>query len=216
MNRMSKAIRSPLVLLVLAACLGVPFASAATHKLGKGQARSEAESKAYDFEQARSWLNSSDVRQCRRRTAVRVDCAVLVTGETERQSFRCRLKVVVRAVYRRFYWDEVAKIVRSRCRSHNLLVLAYVDAQGAIQAEADQFAGQPTTITSLRREDRRTYAGRAEWTRIDPDGCRGCGYDPATDQFFDTAETESCSVELKAIRVQDGSIQLQVEASSCY
>lgn len=209
-------VAGPLALLAVLACLGVPIASAATHKLGKGQARSEAESKAYDFEQARAWLDSSDVQQCRRRTVVRVDCAALVTGETERQGFRCHLAIAVRAVYRRFYWDEAARIARSRCHPHDLLVLAYTDARDSIQAEADRFAGQPTSITSLRREDRRTYAGRAEWTRTDPDGCRGCGYDPATDQFFDTAETESCSVEIKALRVQDGSIQLQVEASACY
>lgn len=194
--------------------LGVTHASA--HQLSKGEARLSAESKAFDFQNARSWLDSSDTKRCRRRTRLRVDCEALVTGETEVKASSCRLRIAVKAVPRGYFWGSVAKIVASHCSSRPIPHLTYGDAKQAIQAEADQFAGQTTSITSLYRQDLQTYSGRAEWKRVNPTGCKRCGYDPVTDKFFDTPETESCSVELKATRLREGGIRVDIESSACY
>jgi hypothetical protein len=209
--------KSALAFVAVVACVGsVSAATASVHSLGKGQARSAANQKAYDFERVRSWLDSYDTRQCKRRTARRVDCITLLAGETERRRFKCQLVIAVRAVYRRFYWDEAARIARSRCRSRQLSFLTYSEAQNAIQGEADRFAGQPTSITSLRRVDRQTYSGSAKWQRVNPTGCAGCGYDSATEQSFDTPASEYCSVDLKATLPDGGPIELAIEESACF
>jgi hypothetical protein len=211
-----RLVKTTSTVLVLTCFLLLGVADASAHRLGKGEARTEAESKALDFELARSWLNYFDVNQCTRKAQLRVDCVAVVSGDTETKSSSCRLLIAVRAVDRRYYWDEVAKIAGSHCRSLQIPVLAYADARKAIQAEADRFAGQPTSVTSLSRQDAQTYSGRAEWKRINPTGCKGCGYDPGTNKFFDTPETESCSVELKARRLGDDSIRVDIESSACY
>lgn len=208
--------RTASVTLFLVCFLLLGVASADAYRLDKGEARSTAESKAFDFESARSWLDSSDTKRCSRKTQLRVDCVALVTGETEVKSSSCRLLIAVQAVHRRYYWDSVARIVNSHCKSHEKPRLTYGDAKQAIQAEADHFAGQATSITSLYRQDFQTYSGRAEWKRINPTGCKGCGYDPVTDKFFDEPTTESCSVELKARRLSEGDIRVDIESSACY
>lgn len=203
--------------LFLTCFLSLGVADASAHRLGKGEARSTAESKAFDFQVARSWLDSSDTKRCRRRTQLRVDCEALVTGETEVKASSCRLRIAVEAVPRRYFWDSVAKIISSHCDFQPTPHLTYGDAKQAIQAEADRFAGQATSVTSLYRQDLQTYKGTAEWKRVNPTGCKGCGYDPASGKPFDKPETESCSVELKATRLSEGDgIRVDIESSACY
>ena len=107
--------RSTVLFLTCFLLLGV--ANADAHHLGKMEARWRAESKARDFEFAHSWLNFFEVNQCVRRSPLRVDCVAIVSGDTETKSSSCRLLIAVRAVHRRYRWDEVAKITESRCRS---------------------------------------------------------------------------------------------------
>jgi len=147
---------------------------------------------------------------------MRVDCEALATGDTEARQITCRLVIEVRAVQRRYYWDEVAKIAHSRCQTTVAPRLAYADARTAIQSEANRFAGMPTTISSLYRQDLQTYTGRAEWSRVNPTGCKGCGYNSTTDKSFDTPDTESCSVSMKATLLSPASIKVETEESACY
>lgn len=203
------------VALCLACCLVFGLAGADAHRLGKGGARSAAESRARDFELSRSWLNFFDVQQCRRRSPLRVDCVAVVSGDTEAKSSRCRLLIAVRAVKRRDRWEEVTRVAESRCESIPIPRLTYAQARQAIQAEADRFAGQPTSIASLSRRNAQTYRGFAEWDRFNPSGCRGCGYDPESGQPIDKPTTESCSVELRAILLGDETIRVAVVGSAC-
>jgi hypothetical protein len=69
-------------------------------------------------------------------------------------------------------------------------------AKRAAQRKADRFAGQRTQVNVLLRQSRHRYYGQAKWTRTIPDGCKGCGYDPATGQIYDTPTTEYCFVEM--------------------
>lgn len=203
------------VTLCLACALAFGVAGADAHWLGKGGARAAAEVRARDFALSRSWLNDSEVNRCARRSALRVDCVAVVAGDTETKSSRCRLLIVVRAVSRHDRWGRLARIGDSRCTSLRLPVLGYADATQAIQAEADRFAGQPTTISSLKRRDARTFRGFAEWDRLNPTGCQACGYDPTTGQPVDKPTTESCSVELVATRLGDDSIAVEIKGSTC-
>jgi hypothetical protein len=74
--------------------------------------------------------------------------------------------------------------------------LSYRDARKAAQTRADSFAGQRTSIESMFRHTRHRYSARAEWEKVDPTGCKSCGYDPETDTFYDTPSTSYCSATL--------------------
>jgi hypothetical protein len=75
--------------------------------------------------------------------------------------------------------------------------LKYGRAKRVAQHRADRIAGQPTTITSLFCFVDHECVASADWTRVDPTGCKGCGYDPVSGSYYDTPETDYCSVELK-------------------
>lgn len=94
--------------------------------------------------------------------------------------------------------------------------LGYGAAKQAIQAKADKFAGAPTRITAMFKRLNGTYSAVAEWKRVNPDGCPGCGYDPATGDFYDEPRTEACSVSLLAKRKPSGRIVVRAENFACY
>jgi hypothetical protein len=74
--------------------------------------------------------------------------------------------------------------------------LTYSKAKRAVQKRADAHAHTRTRVNALIRQSRHWYYAQAKWTRTDPDGCKGCGYDPATGQTYDTPTTEKCFVEI--------------------
>ena len=94
--------------------------------------------------------------------------------------------------------------------------LSYARAKPAIQAKADKLAGTSTRITSMYRLGDTRYSGRAEWERVNPTGCTGCGYDPVTGTFFDEPSTESCSVGVAAKLLASGRIRVSTEEFACY
>lgn len=93
--------------------------------------------------------------------------------------------------------------------------LSYAKAKRAIQAKADKFAGERTKIKTMFRVGDLSYSGSADWDRVDPDGCKGCGYDPVTGQFYDTPTNESCSVVVKATLRRSGRVTTVVDSSLC-
>jgi hypothetical protein len=93
--------------------------------------------------------------------------------------------------------------------------LSYAKAKRTIQAKADRFAGERTKIKTMFRIADLSYSGSAEWDRVDPDGCKGCGYDPVTGQFYDTPTNESCSVVIKATLRRSGRVATVVDSSLC-
>lgn len=93
--------------------------------------------------------------------------------------------------------------------------LNYAPAKRAMQAKADRFAGKRTKITYMFHLKPTVYSGRAEWDRVDPTGCKGCGYDPATGNFYDTPDDESCSLSMVAKKLSSGRIQVRIEDSLC-
>jgi hypothetical protein len=84
--------------------------------------------------------------------------------------------------------------------------LSYAAAKRAAQAKADRFAGARTRITALYKLGAATYSASAEWTRVNPTGCTGCGYDPVTGSFYDTPRKESCSVIVKVRKRRSGRV----------
>ncbi|HEX5594089.1 MAG TPA: hypothetical protein VFX35_12175 [Solirubrobacterales bacterium] len=93
--------------------------------------------------------------------------------------------------------------------------LSYAKAKRAIQAKADKFAGERTKIKTVLRVGDLSYSGSADWDRVDPDGCKGCGYDPVTGQFYDTPTDESCSVVIEATLRRSGKVATVVDSSIC-
>ncbi len=131
----------------------------------------------------------------------------------------CSLRIRVHAVYRTFYWDEVASVIHRSCRSNDKPYLPYPAALAAIQAEANHFAATTTTITAMSREDDRTFSGRAEWTRINYAAICGapdysCKYDPMSEELVSTPKAEACSVTLTAKLTE--SVEVAVQGFSCY
>lgn len=94
--------------------------------------------------------------------------------------------------------------------------LNYGPAKRAMQAKADRFAGQRTAVKQLYRLKPVVYSGRAEWEHVNPTGCKGCGYDPATGNVYDTPSTEYCSVSMVARKLSSGVIRVRIEESSCF
>ena len=83
--------------------------------------------------------------------------------------------------------------VTSAAMAHTL---TYKKARAAAQKKADAFAGQRTSIEWMFRRSRHRYSARAEWEKVDPDGCENCGYDTVTDTFYNTPVTRYCSATL--------------------
>lgn len=185
---------------ILLALLAASASAAPTHTLKTFEARSEADSAAFDFELRRN-LDSSSVGRCQRTAPRRVICAATVRGESDRATTTCKLRISVRAVFRAYYWDTVAAVAQQRCRSEEKPLLSYSDARAAIQADADRFAGRATTLTYISRRDDQTFAGTAQWERprVPPN------------EFI---PTEICSVELVA-RL-DQTISVTTEGFRCF
>jgi hypothetical protein len=94
--------------------------------------------------------------------------------------------------------------------------LSYGRAKAAVQVKANKIAGRPTRVTTMIRVDATTYGASAEWEQVNPHGCPGCGYDPATGTFFDEPRTESCSVHVHARLLSSGRIRVSLEDSLCF
>lgn len=187
---------------LLTVVLSTAASAAPPHKLRNFEARSAAESTAFEFQMRRD-LDSSTVGRCKRKSLRRFACSASVTGETSRSLTTCRLQIKVRAVYDSYYWTERASVVGRRCSNEEKPFLTYEAALRAIQAEADRFAGQPTQVTYMSRRDDVTFSGRAEWfrPRVPPN------------EFLPA--TENCSVNLVAAFTA-GSTAVTNDGFSCY
>lgn len=93
--------------------------------------------------------------------------------------------------------------------------LTYAPAKRAFQAKADRVAGQRTEIKSMFHLKPTVYSGQAEWRQVNPTGCAGCGYDPATESFYDTPTTEVCSLSMIAKKLASGRIRVRIDGSYC-
>jgi hypothetical protein len=184
---------------VLSSLFMTSTSAAAPYSLKTFEARSAAESAAFDF-QIKHDLDENSVGRCQRKAPRKIVCEATVGGETSTATQTCTLRISVRAVYRTFYWDEIASIVQRRCKDEAKPLLTYQAALAAIQAEADRFANQNTRVTSVYRRDDVTYTARAEWERprVPPS---------------ELIPTESCSVSLVATLA--GEITVTTEGFYC-
>lgn len=65
-------------------------------------------------------------------------------------------------------------------------------AKRAVKVKADKLAGQPTRVSSIITTGRGRFYAQASWTKVDPAGCKSCGFDPATGQVFDEPTSTQC------------------------
>ena len=73
-------------------------------------------------------------------------------------------------------------------------ILGYAAARSAAQAQADSYAGGQTTLVFFYPASLHTADAHAEWTRVDPDGCKNCGWDEG---FFDRPLTVHHAIKLR-------------------
>ena len=98
-------------------------------------------------------------------------------------------------------------------------VLKYGKAKRAAQNRADAFAGQQTTVDFLVRESDHRFYGEAEWTRVNPTGCKECVWDPITGTLYPTPTTETCYVDLNVrFKSRPGSrkVRAAITSSACF
>jgi hypothetical protein len=176
-------------------------ATAVAGTLGMATARREAKLAAFEFG-SRHHLDETNVARCHRASSKTVTCAASAKGESSTATKACELTVVVRAIDHRFYTESSAAITHHRCTTAPKERLTAAAASAAIKAKADEYAGAPTELSSLFREDELTYRATARWER------------PAAhpSEFL---PTESCSVQLVA-RLADGQISVETEGFDCY
>ena len=108
-------------------------AGASQHSLKMFEARSAADSAAFDFQMRRD-LDSSSVGRCTRKSPRRILCAASASGESKTQAQTCLLQIRVRSVYRTYYWDEIAAVVQRHCRTEAKPFLSYEAALAAVEA----------------------------------------------------------------------------------
>lgn len=79
--------------------------------------------------------------------------------------------------------------------------LTFTAARNAAQLRADGYAGQRTHVMTMLRQSAHAYYVQAEWTSIDPVGCKGCGFDPATGALYDTPLSSYHAIALRSVCV---------------
>ena len=96
--------------------------------------------------------------------------------------------------------------------------VSYGKAKRAAQNRADRFAGQRVEVNSLLRINRHRYFVQARWERVDPDGCRGCDFDPITFEPRDSPTTVYCSAAMTVRFKSRRSRQLltRITDSACF
>jgi hypothetical protein len=180
-------------------------ANAATF-LTTSEARSEAESAATIFKD-RHHLGESHVTLCKRRSKTRVTCAGVAKGEGTTTTTECSLRIEARIPAGNIF--ATAAIRSHHCTKAPRPHLTYAEAQAAIQAAADIFAGTATTITSMRRKilsfgegGQGAFEGTAKWERP---ALHPTEFDP----------TESCSVDVEAT-MSAGKVSTSTQGFDCY
>lgn len=94
--------------------------------------------------------------------------------------------------------------------------LSYTAAKKAAKKRADQLAGQATKVGTMIRQSRVKWYAQASWTRVDPAGCKGCGYNFDSGQTYDTPSSTPCFVGLHVQRsTRTGRIAVRVSEKVC-
>lgn len=94
--------------------------------------------------------------------------------------------------------------------------LSYSQAKHAAQKRGNATAGKRVKVTSLFRSGPRSYFAQVKWTKRDPNGCKGCGYDPDTDTTYDTPSTSYCFADINVKRsARTGRITARLQDRSC-
>jgi hypothetical protein len=73
-------------------------------------------------------------------------------------------------------------------------ILGGAAARAAAQATADSYAGGQTSLVFFYHASLHSFDAHAEWTRVDPEGCKNCGWDE--DGFFDRPLTVHHKIKL--------------------
>jgi hypothetical protein len=126
---------------------------------------------------------------CSRRSKYKIVCRFHLDGHTPNLENSCALRVIVRGE-----GSLASAKLRSRCRSDR--ILSFERAEAAMEPEARRIAEKPVRLSGLRRQSRTVISGEADWIRR-------------------TIVRERCSVELVAVLLNSGEVEVRSRYLEC-
>jgi hypothetical protein len=129
------------------------------------------------------------LNRCSRRSKYRVDCRFYAAGSSASFETTCMLTVVVRGE-----GGSTAARLRPSCRRER--VLSFQRAREAMEPEAESIAQGPARVVGLQRQSRTAIYGEAFWFRM-------------------ATKRERCSVELVAILLNSGEVEVRSRYLEC-
>jgi len=158
-------------------------------KLGKGAAKRAAWAKAQHFDSLHANVSGVAFSGCNRRSKYKVVCSFYTEGSTSSIETRCNLRAIVQGE------GSIASArLRPSCRREQ--ILTFPRAEAAMEAEGKFIAEKPVRLTGLTRQSRTSIVGEAIWTRT-------------------TTERERCSVELVAVLLNSGEVEVRSRYLEC-
>lgn len=158
-------------------------------KLSKSVAKRTARSEARRYDALHGAVSGIQFKGCSRRSKYRIVCRFSADGSTPNFETNCTLRVIVKGE------GSVASArLRSHCRRERLL--SFQRARGAMVAEAERIAEKPVQVVNLESLGRTRVFGQAAWPR-------------------NTGERENCSLDLVAILLDSGELEVRVRFFEC-
>jgi len=159
-------------------------------KLRKAVAKRVARAKAVSFDRLHAQVKGVIFERCARRSKYRIDCRFFVDGRSPGFETTCNLTVVVRGE-----GSLASARLRPACRRER--VLSFERAREAMEPEAERLAEKPVQLVGLERLSRTAIVGQATWTRT-------------------TTLRERCSVDLTAILLSSGEVEVRSRYFECF
>jgi Excalibur calcium-binding domain len=158
-------------------------------KLKKGAAKRAARAKARRFDSMHASVSGVAFNGCSRRSKYKVVCSFYADGSMSSFETRCNLRVIVRGE------GSIASAkLRPSCRRER--ILTFPRAEAAMEAEGKVIAEKPVQLSGLTRQSRTSIFGEATWLRT-------------------TTERERCSVELVAVLLNPGEVEVRSRYLEC-
>lgn len=158
-------------------------------KLNKSAAKRAARAKARRYDTLHSVVSGIQLNGCSRRSKYRIVCRFSAGGSTPNFETNCDLRVLVRGE-----GSIASATMRSHCRREPLLSLQR--AREAMLSEAERIAEKPVQVVNLESLSRTQVFGQAAWPRT-------------------TGQRENCSLDLVAILLGSGEIEVRVRYFEC-
>jgi hypothetical protein len=158
-------------------------------KLRKAAAKRAAWAKARRFDRRHSEVGGVVLNRCSRRSKYRIDCRFSTDGRSSTHETTCNLTAIVRG-------EGYVASARLRPFCRREAILPFPRAREAMEVEAERIAEKPAQVVGIERRSQTAILGEATWTRT-------------------TTGQERCSVELVAILLNSGVVEVRSRFFEC-